>query len=175
MSLTRHERLVLSNQYRILALLAPKDDRDHWNRCREIVDRGYEHDYRHLGDQIDDDVMSIEESREVLDILAMFEALGRSGKHVSSGLTESERRQLKFHGFDGNAEAKQLAYVRFFCDQDGGRYRELDRGDDFNSHCPMMRSYRGQLDVYRNCDDKQRLSVDDLKAIAMAAVHPSSR
>lgn len=175
MELSRTERWMLANQYRILEALYP-DEADAFAEAREALESGYELHYRWLAERIYDapDTMTAEECTEVVDILDMHRALKRSYEALSdkSGI---EEYAIQFHGFDGNNETKQLAYARFFCNLDGGRFTELDRGDDFNSHMPSLDTYRRMLAEWKRLDKSHELSRDQIVKITEARVHPSRR
>lgn len=172
--LTRTERWMLSNQYKILAALYP-DDADYFEKAREAIDCGYELHYDWITDYIydDRDIMTPEESHEVIDILAAFSAIKWSYEALAdkSGIDENH---IKFRGFSGNDETKQMAYARYFCSTDGGRFTDLDRGDDFNSHFPMLDVYRRVLREWNKSVDKNNLSKEDLIRITSAWAAPRS-
>lgn len=72
---------------------------------------------------------------------------------------------FEFQGFDGNNETSLMAYTRYFIN-DLDRYAEL-RGqghDDFNSHSPMMRTYRKMLQEGKSAN-KHNLTEADLTRI----------
>ena len=71
MKLTKTERWILSNQYRILEKLCP-DEADEFAEAREVVECGYEQDYGGISQHIDKVPMSVEDCKEVVDILLMF-------------------------------------------------------------------------------------------------------
>jgi uncharacterized protein len=170
MKLTRTERWILANQYSILEKLYP-DEAEYYAKCRRVLENGYEFHYDEISQNIykDSDTMSIEASREVLDILHMFSDLKRSYEALKdkSGI---EKHRLNFHGFDGNdpLEVKYLAYARFFCNSDGGRYKELNKGDDFNSHMLTLDQYRRMLAEWKKNKDIHELSKEDIIRIISA-------
>lgn len=171
MTLTRTDRWMLSNQYKMLAKLDP-ENADHYEHVREILEQGYELHYRWVAEHIydGDSIMTAEQCREVLDILEMFSLL----KQTSADSGPNAWR-LKFSGFDGNTESKYMAYSKFFCEQDEGRYPELDRGDKFNSHMPSLERYRRQLAAWHSSKDPRQLTTEDIQRISDAAVHPANR
>jgi uncharacterized protein YfbU (UPF0304 family) len=144
MKLSRTERWILSNQYRILETLYPAEAAS-YARNREALDSGYELHYGWMAERIydEDDMLSEEDCREVMQILNMYLALKRSYEALQdkSGI---EEWQIKFSGFDGNNETTRLAYMRYL-NEEGEAYADLDRGDNFNSHMPSLDGYRRQL------------------------------
>jgi len=159
--LSKTERWILANQHRILEALYPQEA-PFFAETREALESGYELHYD--PDYIDNDTLSEEECREVLEILDMHRALHFSYAALGdkSGL---ELERVRFLGFDGNEETKYMAYCRYFCRHDGGRFPELDRRDDFNSHFPMLDRYRRMLDQWRNLDKSHELTKADILKI----------
>ena len=94
MKLTKQERLILSNQYRILEKLCP-EEADAFSKQRIAIEEGYplEYDWKHLCDE-----MSETECEEVIDILSMFSSLVCSTLELKdkSGV---ELQKIKFPGF----------------------------------------------------------------------------
>lgn len=171
MKLTRAERWILANQYRILEALYPSDGYD---KAREVLECGYELHYDWISEHIygDRDVMTTSECEEVLAILDMFSMLEAAYEKLAdrSGI---EEWAVRFSGFDGNNETKQLGYARFFCSHDGGRYPELRRGD-FNSHCPTLDAYRRMLVEWEKASDKLSLTKEDVVRMASARRYPGN-
>lgn len=147
MKLTKVERLILSNQYMILAKLYP-DDEEQYINDREIVTSGYVYNYDSLFDVIEEE-FSHDQCRYVLDILEMHRTLLFSFNE----LKESDRDGLdlsdvKFRGFDGNNDGKCLAYTEFFIDR-LQRYGELQNPGGYNSHSNTSYRYRPMLNKWR--------------------------
>ncbi len=174
MDLTRTQRWILSNQYKILEALYP-EDADYLSDCRKVIECGYEFNYESLIPYIysDSGVMSAGECREVIDILDMFSAIKMKYDQLSdkSGI---EEWMAEFSGFDGNNETKQLSYACYLFKSNGGRFTELDRGDN-NSHGPVLMSYRRMLKEWKNSTDIYNLSKDDIIRITSERIHPDNR
>ena len=164
MKLTRTERLILSNQYRILEGLYPKEAREH-QRARVSLEEGYEQEYIFLAEHVREDVMTVEECKELYEILEMHRAMKFSYRELSdkSGITEGD---VDFAGFDGNdaVEGKYLSYVRYV--SEARKYEELERGDDFNSHSPELDRYRKMLAAWRGMGKERNLSKDRLRLLS---------
>lgn len=174
MKLTRAERLILSNQYRTLEKVDPKGD---WDQAREVVDRGFELEYEEVASHVygGNSAMTEAECMEVIDTMSMYWALKRTYEELSLGdRKDIDERGVKFAGFDGNNETKQMMYARFLVDQKG-KFSGLDRVDDFNSHGPSLEVYRRMLPVWRQSADKFKTTKDDLVRITAARIHPSQR
>jgi len=160
MRLNRTERWILANQHRILEKLYP-DEADSLSEMREALEKGYELHYP--PDYIYKDIVTEDECREVLDILEMFSVLKRDYEALSKEDRDGiDEWRVKFAGFDGNYETKQMAYARYFCGLDDGRYQELDRGDDFNSHMPTLDRYRAMVGEWKGSANKYELTKEDI-------------
>jgi uncharacterized protein YfbU (UPF0304 family) len=172
MPLSRVDRWVLSNQYRILEKLDP-DEADYHREAREALDSGYELHYEWLAQHIYDGphIMTEAECREVIDIMQMFRVLKDALARIADK-TGIDDWAVTFAGFDGNSEAKQLGYARFYCQYDGGRFTELERGDNFNSHIPSLGRYRRQTRAWKESRNENSLTEEDVRRIAAAAIHP---
>ncbi|MCL4511932.1 MAG: YfbU family protein [Bacteroidetes bacterium] len=168
MQLTRTERWILYNQYHIIGLLS-EDQAAHCEKAKEILGCGYEADYQELCQEIytDAHTLTTEECSEVINILAMFDALKLSYEALEdkSGINKS---RIEFSGFDGNNETKQMAYTRFICTSDPPRFTRLSRGDDYNSHLPVLSQYRAMLRQWQPIQNKHLLTKDDILRIISA-------
>ena len=181
MKLSRVERCLLANQYRILELL-DKHERDGYAIRREALEQGYELEFAGVFSQIHTDVLSEDDCREVMDILDMYTHLRRSfdalGPSDRLGISEGD---LRFPGFDGNHEGFHLAYARHLGKTD--RWSNLlgDEGNDLNSHVPTLEMYRRMLDVYRGLESRSaRLEIkdlanDEIMRIVAARIDPPAR
>jgi uncharacterized protein YfbU (UPF0304 family) len=167
MKLTRLERLILSNQYRMLEALYP-DDADVYASKRKVVERGYELNYDWIAEDISSEVLSEDECRFVLDTLEMFRALKDAYEQLPDK-SAVDSWTVQFDGFDGNNEAKYLSYARFHCESQNA-YKELTKGDDFNSHMPVIDRYKRQLTAWKASGDKYRLTEGDVLRISKAAM-----
>jgi uncharacterized protein len=176
MELTRVERWMLANQFRILEILVP-DERDYYRRGREALQEGYEREYAQLAQHIypEKDCMSADACREVFDILLMFADLKDAQADGIIAQTDLDPLYMRFWGFDGNSESNQLGYCRYLVeDRQNTRFHRLDRGDDFNSHMPALDGYRRMLAVWRQRRPGDRLTKEDIIAIASARPDPTS-
>jgi uncharacterized protein YfbU (UPF0304 family) len=167
MRLSRTERWILANQYRILERLYP-EEADSLAETREALEEGFELHYPPEGIYADKDIVTEDECREVLDILDMYRAFTSAydGLKDKKGI---DKTLIKFRGFDGNNETKQMAYARYFCNLDNGRYQELGLAkSDFNSHFPVLGRYRAMLAEWNTSAKKHELTKDDIIRIISA-------
>jgi uncharacterized protein YfbU (UPF0304 family) len=150
MKLSSYERTVLVNQFRILQHL-DKGSADHWKKAEDVFDNGYELEYGHYLIDREDDSLTEEQCREVLDIMDVFRTLANA------------KSEVKFDGFDGNHpyEGKLLGYLHFLWKTE--RYAESNHGDNDggNSHGEMLPVYRRMVAAWKR--DRK-----DIKAIEAA-------
>jgi|SRR6185437_4276703 len=171
MKLTRIERWMLSNQYRILEALYPdEDDAKHYREAREALERGYTLHYRWIAEHIGEEELTEEQCKEVGDILWMFEELQRGYNRSpdKSGIKESD---VIFLGFDGNNESGLSSYAEYFRNSGGGRFPELKMSPGLDSHMPILAIYRRMLAEWEKATVKTELSMADVKRI-IAPLHP---
>ena len=167
--LTTLDRLVLSNQYRILEALYP-DEAETLAIRREAIENGYEILYALDMDYIYDGegIMTREESLEVWDTLDMFHALKISAVRLNILDWLSEQRNSTFQGYDGNNETKFMAFAAFTIQQ-LNRFQYLDLPDDeyFNSHSPMRPIYNKMQRIWKPVPSSNRfeLSKDEIRNI----------
>lgn len=162
MSLTRIERLLLFNQYRILEVLVP-DLTDTYRMYQEILENGFEFEYDEILNNIYKETLSEESSKEIINVLVMYQALRRSG------LPEEE---TTFEGYDGNNETDFMSYVDFlYLDQ--GKFRDVIPGRDrINSHSPMKAVYRRMLAKWREFGEDRVLTKEQAQEILNAQAAP---
>ena len=168
MELSDKDRLIISNQLRILEALYP-DEADYYAVQRKAVEQGYQLHYSELTAGFFDE-MSLERCQEVLDILEMYRVLTFSAAELNDpGIDENY--YLRFKGFDGNYETSEMLYAQYFV-EDLDRYDELKYGSEFasfNSHTPMLEKYRCMLSSWRSLQKRSyKLSRDELLTVLEA-------
>ncbi len=170
------ERLLLSNQYRILEALCPSEA-EWFEESRLIVENGYELHYGDLNRVILESSLSEEDCLEVMDILDMYRVLkGSSGQ--TSGQSSWDEGDLQFRGFDGNSDGDRLRYARFLVQRQNRWPEVLDGrpGFDLNSHSSAtLATYRRMLQKWIELGKKYELSQEEIKAIVEERVHPDNR
>ncbi len=164
-SLTRKERLFLANQCQILEKLYP-NQAESIAYQREAVEEGYELEYSSIAEHIYKDTLGRDGCIEVLDILNLFECLGRAYEPLKNKTTIKDY-EVTFLGFDGNdtIEIKYLGYARHL--RDGHRFENL-KIKDLNSHIGMLDVYRRMLTEWRRSKNKYNLAEEDLNRIVAA-------
>ncbi|WP_394239815.1 YfbU family protein [Vibrio astriarenae] len=163
MEMTNAQRLILSNQYRLMMKMDPENS-GRYQRLQTIVERGYGLQMREL----DKDFGRLTEDacREVIDFMEMYHAMQESNKMLDAEeRADVDQRRLLFLGFDAATEAQYVQYVRFLVDSEG-LYPQFDKGDHhFNSQMPMLDKYRRMLATWRHCPRQYHLSAAEFKQI----------
>src|SRR5918998_4845110 len=161
--LKRFERLLLTNQYRILGLL-DRSNADHYDKLREALEKGYVASYR------DDlfaglrDGLSVEQCAFVVEVMNMYDALQRSYEALDDKQGIEEER-TKFPGFESDYELAHLGYARFVVERER-RFTHLKaHSRDFIGHTPMLDEYRRMTDVWKLAGNRYELTRDDITAI----------
>jgi len=162
------DRLVLSNQYRILEKVDP-DNAETYARNREIVESGYEISYDWIADHIESEPMKEEACREVFDILDMYRRL-RSSYDKLADKSGIDANDVDFPGFDGNNEPGYLAFGEFLNKQ--GKYTESTVS---NSHSRTLEMYQRMLGAFRPLRGKGALETVDIQRIIAEQIHPERR
>lgn len=158
MDLSKKERIIIANQLKILEKLYP-DEAKYYADHRKAIEYGFKLHYSWVAEQIDDDEMSEEECKEVLNVLDMHRAITFSYNQIKDK-TKLTLDNIRFRGYDGNNETRQFSYTNYFI-TDLGRFDELrfdSEYPDFNSHCPMTEKYRRMLDKWKSFPNKFNLN-----------------
>ncbi len=163
MNLTPTERLLLANQYAILASLNP-DHASHYENLAEILLMGYEGLYDvHLFSTVEN-VVSREQCNVVFEILNMF----RDFPKEISGLNDTEKKKLTFQGFDGH-QGPYLYFAKFLIERIGS-YPEHKSLKLDNHGERKIESYMKMLDKYKEIKQAKQLwenlTTIDLQQIA---------
>jgi uncharacterized protein YfbU (UPF0304 family) len=161
--LKKFERLLLSNQYRILSLL-DQSNADHYDKLRDALEKGYVASYREDLFAGLRDGLSVEQCAFVVEVMNMYDALQRSYDALDDKQGIEEER-TKFPGFESDYELAQLGYARFVVEREG-RFGHLKSvRADFISHTPMLDRYRRMYDVWRLAGNRYDLTRDDITAM----------
>jgi uncharacterized protein YfbU (UPF0304 family) len=174
--LTKLDRVFMVNQLRILEALYP-DEATQLGVQREALERGYEMLYAWDTQNIydGDEVMTVEESREVFDTMDMFDAIARS---MPADADMSKYPFKKFVGYDGNNESKFMGFAQFTVERLGRfEYLPMERPGYWNSHAPVREIYQRMLDEWKTVPQEQRfeLTKEQLESVLGAAIHPENR
>ena len=164
MEMTHAQRLILSNQYKMMTMLDP-DNAARYSRLQTIVERGFGLQMRELDREFGE--LKEETCRTVIDIMEMYHALHVSWTNLKDRQSIDERR-VTFLGFDAATEARYLSYVRFMVNTEG-RYTHFDAGTHgFNAQTPMWEKYQRMLGVWHSCPRQYHLSSNEIQQIINA-------
>jgi uncharacterized protein len=143
MWLTKAERLLLANQYEILARLNPDFESSYYTK-REVVLRGFELEMNSLFHTFDEEGLSVDGCSEVINILAMYEHLDGSFQRLQEK-NAINPGDIQFPGFHEDTEWRQSSYTNHLM-QDH-RFMYLHRKNRRPSE-PMLPLYRAMLKVW---------------------------
>lgn len=168
MKLSKKDRVLLINQYKLLAALY-KEDEAHYRELIGILENGYEIFYSMIDEWISDD-MPTDEGKFVLNILDLYRAIDDL-KRSSKSEKLADHNFSFFHGFDGNNETECMSFCRFLIDEQG-KFQEqqqyFSKNDHLNSHMPMIGKYKRMLAVAATIPDVWGMTVDDALRILEA-------
>ena len=162
MKLQKKDRLLLINQYKILAAL-DKGEESHYLELIEILERGYSIFYSMIDERVSED-MPEETGRFVLEVLDLYRAI-EDVKRSSKDSQLIGHTYSVFRGFDGNQESDYLGFCRFLIEKQG-KFQEqkqyLQKNDGMNSHTQMVEKYRRMLEAKKaiTAPDSGRLTVE---------------
>lgn len=164
------DRLMLANQYEILAHLKP--DQGYGDVARELRD-GHEWLYRQWLDNLISPVLPDENAEFVLKILGIYHDIASSYRELTdkSGI---EERNIQFPGFDGNNESDLLHFVAAL--RKNGRFIETIGESAKNSHMPVVDIYQRMIDEWERLGKPQYpYSKEIIQKIFGARIHPENR
>jgi len=155
--MTNAQRLILSNQYKMMTMLDP-DNAERYRRLQTIIERELDHEFGELKE---------ETCRTIIDTMEMYHALHVSWTNLKDTQGVDERR-VTFLGFDAATEVRYLGYVRFMVNIEG-RYTHFDAGTHgFNAQTPMWEKYQRMLKVWHACPRQYHLSANEIHQIINA-------
>ena len=165
MKLSKLERLILINQYRILSELRPNES-DKYNELIEILENGFTIFYSEIGNWINDDIPE-EEGKLVLDILSLYRIID---DYIRANPKHSfqDHSWIYFRGFDGNHETSYMGFAQFliieqhkFSEQES----YLEKNDNLNSHMPTLHKYQSMIEAWKDMGKKYKLTEDEIRKI----------
>jgi len=179
LNITDAERLILANQYQILAeleVLNKKGDGKEYSELSNNLRDGYSFFYDGFFDAVLSDVLDKEDEKFVLDTLDLFSTLKASYSKIDKKQqTEIYTHGISFDGFDGNNETKLLGFVDALAKNN--RFSTILNGNmDLNSHAPMVGIYQRQLAKWKELGEpRYPMSFEHIRDIAEARKHPTMR
>lgn len=161
-NLTKKDRLVLINQYKILAEL-DRDDESYYLELIQILQNGYSIFYSMVDEWVSDE-MSEDAGRFVLNILDLYRAIEDVKRSTKDEKITTHRNSF-FRGFDGNNESSYLSFCRFLIDTQG-KFQEqkpyLLKNDNLNSHMPMRDKYLRMLEAAKRVESIWSMSPEEV-------------
>lgn len=151
MELTKKDRIILINQYRILAKLNP-DESSHYEELIEILQNGYEIFYSEMTSWIYDPMTS-DKGDFVLNILNFYRFLENYKKNNPEDKEMSENLWSIFRGFGGNDESEYLSFTEFLIERQNKFIEQVkykEETDNFNSHFPVLEKYKKMLAKWKD-------------------------
>ncbi|ARU06138.1 hypothetical protein CCO03_16970 [Comamonas serinivorans] len=150
------ERLILANQYEILAELNEDDD-------LRRVSQHFKDGHKWLYDQVLDNLspnLSKDDEEFVLSVMELYRSLDSSYDALTdkAGLTP---RDVAYKGFDGNNEAELMGFAKAL--NDAGRYTESD--GELNSHTQMSSYYQRLIARHEEMGSPQRMTAEQIQSL----------
>lgn len=146
MELTDAERLILSNQYQILAKL---ENDDQHAMVADALRRGYKWLYEgyleHLQPNLDND-----KAEFVISVLDLYSGL-KGSYEILTDKSGIEARQVEFPGFDGNIEPDLMGFANFL--GKSGSFNDVLNPKGNNAHMPTVDVYRRMLSCLHDMGD----------------------
>ena len=146
MKIEEKDRLILVNQYRILASLN-KTEEQHYQEKIEILENGYEKLYQNLFENFSNETLSIDECNFVMDVLEMY-GTGITLSFNNLGTKSLTKEEIRFPGFNTNEEFKYYSFILFWLET-LDRYAEIQEISDGN-----YRGIGGNVGKYEKMIDK---------------------
>jgi uncharacterized protein YfbU (UPF0304 family) len=162
MALSKTERLMLANQYRILEVVVP-EEAAYYAKMREALEEGYVSAYEQVFENVDDG-LSEEDCRFVGDTLAVYDALQLCYDNLSdkSGIDEG---LLLFPGFAGNYEARHLGYCQFVVKKEKRFEGVRLLGNNYNSPARMIPLYANMIAKHKEFGERSQLRWSECQSI----------
>lgn len=152
------ERLILANQYEILAEL--NDGDEELKRTAEYFREGYKWLYDTVLDGLSPN-MSDDDANFVIDVLNVYRVLDSSYDQLSdkAGLTQAD---IAFRGFDGNNEPELMGFVAAL--RGSGRFTESAQAP-LNSHAQMTAYYVRLLERYEEMGKPSLMTAEQIREL----------
>lgn len=133
----------------LLKILKNQGDEDYdYDNMIKALEYGFELHYSDVFECLFDEELPADKCREVLDILEMYRGIIYSYNNLKreGQLEKLKDEDVRFKGFDGNNETKQMSYTDYFI-KDLDRYAEIEELSHgyYNSHCQMLPKYHAML------------------------------
>jgi uncharacterized protein YfbU (UPF0304 family) len=148
MQLTIKDRVILANQYQILAGLDERQSQYYLEKVK-ILTNGYSYLYDSLNINFCKE-MTYNEGKFVVDILDLYELI-EDVKRKTQYEKIINHPYGHFNGFCGNYESAHLGFCHFLVnDQNKFQVQKkyFSKNDGMNSHFPMVEKYKKMINFY---------------------------
>lgn len=164
MEMTVTQRLILANQYELMALL-DSENAAKYHRLQMIVKGGFQKELKELDKDFSD--LSEAECNAVRDTLELFNALEISYNNLADKSAISANR-IKFVGYCAIKEKKYLQYLRFITQTEAKYSTLMDCPHGCDAQVPMWDKYARMLQTWRKCPHEYHLSAAEIQNILNA-------
>lgn len=164
MEMTSTQRLILANQYELMALLNPAQA-EHFRRLKTIVQCGFAKELQELDKAFS--YLNEDECKAVRDTLEMYHALQVSYNNLADKTTISAH-QTKFIGYCAIREKKYCQYVKFLRETEKLYTDVVFHTEDTDAQMCMADKYQKMLAVWRSCPHEYHLSAEEIRRILNA-------
>ncbi|QZA81090.1 YfbU family protein [Deefgea piscis] len=168
MEISKKDRLILINQYRILAKL-DNEDAEFYNEAIDILENGYAIFYNQIIGGISDEMSEID-GKFVLNILDLYRAI-EDLKRTTKDHELINHRYSIFPGFDGNNETEHMSFCRFLIQKQNKfieQQQYMVKNDNLNSHIPMIDKYTRMLEKSKELNNIWQINVEQALNILSA-------
>lgn len=161
-NLTDTERLILANQYEILSKLEDNDyGRQYYKQLSDNLKSGYkwlyEDHFQCLSDVLDED-----DAELVVKTLSLYRTLKNNYDDLEDKSVIDEM-SITFKGFDGNNEGRLMRFTQALKEND--RFTDIIEKGQLNSHSPKKKQYRKMLSNWKELNEKENLTVEEIVSI----------
>lgn len=169
--MSRDTRHILANQYRILGLLDPRNQKQ-YAAAVEVLENGFELEYDGINQSIASSLFTTKQCEELIRILRMYRELHDSYEMLDdkSGIDPAD---VVFPGFDGNGEPEYLSYGEFLNNQ--GKFQESKVKNSHHATLDMYSRMLAKLRSLRTSPAAPRLTASEIKQVLAEKTHPSMR
>ncbi|MFC0309462.1 YfbU family protein [Gallibacterium trehalosifermentans] len=164
MEMTSTQRLILANQYELMALLNP-EQAAYYRRLKTIVQSGFAKELQELDKGFS--YLTEAECKMVRDTLEMYHALQVSYNNLQDPSAVSAH-QIKFVGYCAVREKKYCQYVKFLRETEKLYTDVVFYTEDSDAQVCMAEKYQKMLAMWRACPHEYHLSVEEIRKILNA-------
>ncbi len=158
------KRMVLANQYRMLAVL-DVPNAAYWERGADVAEQGWPAESLPgfgLIEEYAADPLTREDQEFVIDVFQIHQLLQDAEQ---AGMAAADGRGVDFAGFDGNYETRLMGYAGHLVEHERRFGFVRTNGDGYNSHWPMVETYRRMVAAWQGQGRPLQLSREQFDEI----------